>query len=208
MSEFIEGLRQKLAQPLPGRSAQQEMSPDEIADERFDESRLKNARLSGVLILFYKKGDQWYVPLTQRHDYNGTHSGQVSFPGGKWEESDPDLVFTAKREAHEEIGVIPEQVDTIGQLTHLYIPPSNFKVLPVVGVSKVKPVFVRQEREVKEILEVPLDHFMHSETKKKKTITVRGGFRINAPYFDVEGKVVWGATAMMLNELVTIVKGI
>ncbi len=208
MNELITDLKNRLTQPLPGRSAQEQMTPAEISNERFDESKLKNARLSSVLVLFYQKNGLWHLPLTQRHDYNGTHSGQVSFPGGKWEESDPDLIFTAKREAHEEIGVHPEEVEVIGQLTHLYIPPSNFKVLPVVGYSKETPEFVKQEREVKELLEVPVDHFMDPNTKKKKNITVSGGFRLNAPYFDVQGKVVWGATAMMLSELVSVLESI
>lgn len=206
MDQLISALKVRLSKPLPGRSAQRLMSPEEITDERFDEEKLKTARLSGVLVLFYQKEGEWYLPLTQRHDYNGTHSGQVSFPGGKWEETDPDLIYTAKREAFEEIGVKPDEVEVIGQLTHLYIPPSNFKVLPVVAYSKVTPTFVRQEREVKEVLEVPLSHFMNPDTKKKTNITVRGGFRLNAPYFDVGGRVVWGATAMMLSELVAILE--
>lgn len=206
MYDLIEDLRYRLTQPLPGRQAQQQMTPAEISKDRFDESKLVNARLSSVLVLFYQKDNQWYLPLTQRHEYPGTHSGQVSFPGGKWEESDPDLIFTAKREAHEEIGVKPDEVEVIGQLTHLYIPPSNFKVLPIVAYSTVTPKFVIEEREVKELLEVPLSHFMNPDTKKQKNINVSGGFRLNTPYFDVEGKVVWGATAMMLNELVSILE--
>ncbi|MEL7006145.1 MAG: CoA pyrophosphatase [Bacteroidota bacterium] len=208
MDNLIQDLQLKLSQPLPGRSAQEQMTPEEISDERFDESRLINAKLSSVLVLFYKKNSEWHLPLTQRHEYPGAHSGQVSFPGGKWEETDPDLVFTAKREAHEEIGVRPDKVDVIGQLTHLYIPPSNFKVLPIVGYSEDPPEFIIEEREVKELIEVPLLHFMNPETRKQKKIKVSGGFRLNAPYFDVGGKVVWGATAMMLSELVSVVKSI
>lgn len=208
MDGLIEDLRHKLAQPLPGRSAQEQMTPSDIAKERFDEERMKNARLSGVLVLLYQKDGQWHLPLTQRHDYNGTHSGQVSFPGGKWEESDPDLTYTATREAQEEVGVDPSSIQIIGELTHLYIPPSNFKVLPIVAYSPQPPNFVIDPYEVKELMEVPVEHFMKSTTRKEKKITVNGGFKLNTPYFDVDGKVVWGATAMMLNELVSVIRGL
>lgn len=181
------------------------MMPGEIKTTRFDEEKMRQARLSGVLILFYEKNGEAYLPLTQRHDYGGTHSGQISFPGGKWEESDPDLIYTAKREAKEEIGISYEEVKVIGQLSDLFIPPSNFKVTPVVSFSENQPQFVIDSFEVKELIEVPVSHLIEESTVKHTVITFSNGYKLNTPYFDVEGRIVWGATAMMLSELKSII---
>jgi 8-oxo-dGTP pyrophosphatase MutT (NUDIX family) len=208
MNEFIDRLKHKLNKSLPGHDAHKLMMPLEGTNARFDESRMKKARLSSVLILFYKKNNEIYFPLTQRQDYGGTHSGQVSFPGGKWEETDLDLIHTAKREAFEEIGIEDEKIEIIGQLTDLFIPPSNFRVTPVVAFAHEPPTFVIDTYEVKELLEVPLKQLLNSQTVKRKDITFSSGFKLNAPYFDIGGKVVWGATAMMLSELVSIIKSV
>ncbi len=201
MEELIEKLRSKLDLALPGQEAHLKMMPKESAKIRFDEERMAKARLSGVLVLFYEKNNEIYLPLTQRHDYGGTHSGQVSFPGGKWEPEDIDIIHTAKREAREEIGIPEDRVAIIGQLSDLFIPPSNFKVSPIVGYTDHTPEFTIDSYEVKELLEVPLDHLLDETVIKRKEITVSNGFKLNAPYFELEGKVVWGATAMMLSEL-------
>jgi 8-oxo-dGTP pyrophosphatase MutT (NUDIX family) len=206
MVDLINLIRNKLTETLPGYDAHKLMMPLEGSNARFDESRMNKARLSSVLILFYKKNGEIYFPLTQRQDYGGTHSGQVSFPGGKWEETDIDLIQTAKRETFEEIGIEEDKIEVIGQLTDLFIPPSNFKVTPVVAYAKEPLSFVIDNYEVKELIEVPLKQLLNSQTVKRKDITFSSGFKLNAPYFDVGGKVVWGATAMMLSELVSIIK--
>lgn len=194
-----------MSESLPGIHAQKVMMPVESTVERFDLNR-NDARLGGVMVLFYPKNGEVYLPLTQRHDYGGTHGGQVSFPGGKWEEGDPDLEFTALRETYEEIGVNKASIQVIGRLTDLYIPPSNFKVSPVVGYVKERPDFKIDPYEVKELIEVPLSLLLHKDTLKRKNIQVRGTYRLDAPFFDIQGKVVWGATAMMLSELVAVVR--
>lgn len=206
MNELIERLSDKLKQPLPGRDAHLLMMPKGAEQSRFDEARMAKARLSSVLILFYEKNGEIYIPLTQRHDYGGTHSGQISFPGGKWEESDPDLIFTAKREANEEIGVTYDEVNVIGQLSDLFIPPSNFKVTPVVSFSERLPQFEIDPYEVKELIEMPLNHLIEESTVKQTVIEFSNGFKLKTPYFDIDGRIVWGATAMMLSELKSILK--
>lgn len=206
MKKFITELQHKLQQHLLGQEAHLKMMPKESAKIRFDEERMAKARLSSVLILFYEKQGEIYLPLTQRNDYKGTHSGQVSFPGGKWEPEDIELVNTAKREAREEIGVPESDVEVIGQLSDLFIPPSNFRVSPFVSFTDKEPQFVIDPYEVKELLEVPLDHLLDDSVLKRKDIDISNGFKMNAPYFELEGKVVWGATAMMLSELKTILQ--
>ncbi|MEQ8926036.1 MAG: CoA pyrophosphatase [Fulvivirga sp.] len=205
LNELVDKLEAKLVGPLPGPEAHRLMMPGEINTSRFDKEKMAKARLSGVLILFYEKNGEAFIPLTQRHEYGGTHSGQISFPGGKWEETDPDLIYTAKREANEEIGVLYEEVNVIGQLSDLFIPPSNFKVTPVVSFTENQPQFEIDTYEVKELIEVPVSHLIEETTVKQTVITFANGYTLNTPYFDVEGRIVWGATAMMLSELKSII---
>nr|WP_238354619.1 CoA pyrophosphatase [Fulvivirga marina] len=196
-----------MSKPLPGAEAQRIMMPKESSDARFDLNR-RDARLGGVMVLLYPKNNEIYLPLTQRHDYRGTHGGQVSFPGGKWEEGDPNLEFTALRETYEEIGVSQSDVKVIGRLTDLYIPPSNFRVSPIVGYVDEYPTFNIDPYEVETLIEVPLSLLTSEATLKRKDILVRGKYKLNAPFFDIDGRVVWGATAMMLSELVMLMREI
>ncbi len=201
MNNLIDRLSQRLKLPLPGPKAHMLMMPKGTETSRFDNTKMTKARLSSVLILFYEKDGELYLPLTQRHEYDGTHSGQISFPGGKWEPEDIDLIHTAKREAREEIGVAESDVKIIGQLSDLFIPPSNFKVSPFVSYIEQKPKFVLDAYEVKELIEVPVSHLLKAATIKETVIEFSTGYKLKTPYFDVDGRIVWGATAMMLSEL-------
>jgi len=196
---FVEDLQRKLKNPLPGIEAQSAMMPVESTKERF-ELPDKNVKRGGVLLLLYQQNNEVYLPLTQRHDYGGVHGGQISLPGGKLEDQDEDIIATALRETHEEIGVSKEQVAVLGTLTDLYIPPSNFRVTPVVGFIQERPDFIIDPREVKELIETPVQYILDEQNLKRRDISVRNGLRINAPYFDIYGKTVWGATAMILSE--------
>lgn len=202
--DLIEQLLNRLDQPLPGEEAQRLMTPEGLRDERFRNPSIHTAKLSGVLVLLYKKDSEWHIPLTLRNEYKGTHSGQVSFPGGKKEQGDPDLMATALREANEEVGIEPSEVQVMGQLTNLYIPPSNFKVVPTLAYLQERPIFKLDTFEVKELIEVPLSLLQDSATIKTKPMSFVNGYSVQMPYFDVYGHVVWGATAMILSELVTI----
>jgi 8-oxo-dGTP pyrophosphatase MutT (NUDIX family) len=122
------------------------------------------------------------------------------------EDIDPDLEATALREAHEEVGIHPDGVEVIGRLTELYIPASNFMVHPFVGLMSERPALTPDVREVKEMLEVPLAHFLRPDIVAETEIPLRNGYRLKAPYFDVKGHVVWGATAMMLSELLDVLR--
>jgi 8-oxo-dGTP pyrophosphatase MutT (NUDIX family) len=160
------------------------------------------ARLSGVLILLYCYQQELYLVLTRRRENLNSHAGQISFPGGR-HEPDETLQETAVREAQEEIGVDPAVITILGELTPLYIPPSDFEVHPTVAwyANGQRPVFYPSDGEVAEILEVPLRHLLHPETRVEELWDWRGD-KVRVPYFNVEGHKVWGATAMMLSELV------
>lgn len=201
-NSIISFLKKQLQGPLPGQVAQAKMT-----------TRVKfmpppvNARLASVLCLLYPKNGNWHFPLIQRViTKNDKHSGQISFPGGKLELSDKTNQAAALREANEEIGINKEDVNILGNLTPLYVPASNFQVFPFIGYLDYMPTFIRQEREVAEVVEVELNQLINPETKKYKTIKFGNEHTIkDVPYFDVNGKTVWGATAMMLSEFVELI---
>ncbi len=201
-------MENRLVQPLPGLEAHRRAIPRDRVAERLGEKQPANPRLGGVLILLFPdEQNRTLFPLIQRPDYPGTHGGQISFPGGKYEEQDQSLVSTALRETHEEIGVKPELIQVIGTLTNIYIPPSNFQVTPVVGYLTKRPEFMRDPVEVDEILEVSLEQLMDRSLHKLTEVEVRGMSLPNTPYFDFHERVVWGATAMILSELHHILEG-
>jgi len=205
-SNFIQHLTRILQTPaaIPGSEIQFEMAPA-IRKKLMSTVNEGSAIKSAVLMLLYPYKNTIYTVFMQRPDEIGLHSGQISFPGGKVEDIDKSLIDTAIRETHEEIGVNPTEVVSICQLTDLYIPVSNFVVTPVVAYIKQRPVFVPNAREVKFVIEAPLSELLLPETKKMKRFTQRE-FEFDAPVFNINGHIIWGATAMMLNELLYILK--
>jgi len=206
MDSLIKFLTDALAEPKPGQEAQEIMMPTLSDKSRFSLTAKKDARAGGVMILLYLKEGVIHFPLIQRPDYDGVHAKQMSFPGGKKDIEDKDLIVTALRETTEEVGIDSTKIEIIGSLTELYIIASNFNVLPVIGVLKEVPEFIADGREVDEIIEVRLDELMEEDKQKEKRMTILQGITINAPYFDLNNKVVWGATAMILSELKWILK--
>jgi 8-oxo-dGTP pyrophosphatase MutT (NUDIX family) len=196
-------LKKRLAEPLPGRDAQSLMAPVPIDDNRFKENPNNPARPGGVMILLYPKNGEIYLPLTKRPSYQGAHSGQVSFPGGKVESEDVDLIATALRETEEEIGVKQSEISVLGQLSELFIIASNFKVYPSLGLMQFTPQFIPDPYEVESVLEVPLQQLWDKSRQGIQEMHF-GRYTIHSPYFEIEGHKVWGATAMMLSELITL----
>jgi len=201
MESLISFLKNALNTELPGQVAQEKMMPTLSDKSRFSLAAKKNAREGGVMILFYQKDGSLYFPLIQRPDYDGVHAKQMSFPGGKKDADDSSLIVTAKRETEEEIGIESSKIVVIGALTELFIIASNFNVLPVIGYLNETPEFVADEYEVDEIIEVKVTDLMDEDKQKEKPLTILQGITINAPYYDFNNKIVWGATAMILAEL-------
>ncbi len=159
------------------------------------------------MALLYPRSDDWYMVFILRKSNNARdrHRGQIGFPGGRYEETDADLSVTARRETEEEVGVYMTDIELLGSLTDLYIPVSNFLVSPFVGKLNYAPTFVPQESEVDEILEVPFRQLADPTIVKQTDMTVGEGITLNqVPYFDLQGKVLWGATAMMVSELLEV----
>lgn len=166
----------------------------------------ENAIEAGVLLLLQKTASDISTILIERVTHErDKHSGQISFPGGRKDLVDPDIEACALREAEEEIGVLRERVNVLGRLTDLYIPVSGFLVSPVVGLVEDQIELIPQPTEVAAVLQVPLSILFTKEIRQAKDLKIREGFVLkNVPYFEIQGKVVWGATAMMLNEFITI----
>ncbi|MGB3617711.1 MAG: CoA pyrophosphatase [Catalinimonas sp.] len=160
-------------------------------------------RHSAVLIVLYPVGDGVCLPLIQRPTYSGVHSAQVALPGGRREPDDATLFDTALREAREEVGIAPAAVTVLGSLSELFVAASNHLVLPVVGTLPARPDFKLQVSEVDALIETTIAHLRRPDVRKETDLHVRG-VDLRAPYFDVAGKVVWGATAMMLSEFLQV----
>jgi 8-oxo-dGTP pyrophosphatase MutT (NUDIX family) len=197
----VKKLEKILNLPLPGRIGQEKMAPFPVDENRFPIQIEKGYRKGAVLILFYPDKDLTWVPFIKRPIYDGVHSGQISFPGGKWDQGDSDLKETALREAEEEIGINSNKIELLGSLTNLYIPPSNFLVSPFIGFTPEKPEFVPDPFEVDRIISIPVHQLVHQSIRKIGKVRSGNGMKLNAPYFEIDKEVVWGATAMILGEL-------
>jgi 8-oxo-dGTP pyrophosphatase MutT (NUDIX family) len=170
------------------------------------QKRMKTARKSAVMALFYPNiNNETTLVLILRKSYEGVHSNQVGFPGGKVEPEDVNLKITALRETEEEVGVAQNAIEVIREITSTYIPPSNFMVQPYIGISNHTPVFVPQPSEVELILEVSLQDLLSDVAIIEKELTTSYATKINAPAFYLNDYVVWGATAMMLSEVKDII---
>ncbi|MFM7022779.1 MAG: NUDIX hydrolase [Flavobacteriales bacterium] len=204
-SEFVLKLKNALQNPLPGREVQVRMAPyHDKVKEKF-KTRTEKPKTACVLILIYPVNNIPHLVLMRRPSYDGHHSGQISFPGGK-HENDESYDYTALREAKEELSIVPEKVEIIGELSTLFIPPSNFEVLPFIGITKERPLFAKDPKEVDEIIEIDLPYILSDSSIKERQMTLAAEFDFNVPYFDIKDQVVWGATAMILFELKEVLK--
>ena len=193
----LEDIRTALQKPLPGLAAQIKLAPD-IRVESLRATPPVDARTAGVLILLYPHNGVWYFPLIRRAEDGLTHGGQISLPGGSQEPGE-SLQETARREACEEIGAACADVAVLGQLSTIYIPPSNFLVTPTVGYADQRPDFRCDPREVAELIEVPLSALFDPQVMKREPWTLRGT-TVEVPFYQVGPHKVWGATAMILSE--------
>jgi len=204
--EFPKKLRMAmLMNELPGREAQLRMA--HITRSRYVEAP-PEARVAAVMLTLFPKEENWNLLLIKRKTVHGDrHSGQIGFPGGKFEPEDGTLIQTALRETEEEVGIARREINVLGPLTDLYIPVSNFVVHPYVGVLDRQPAYRLQESEVSKVVEKPIRHFLDPTARKITDIRVGEGLSLkNVPYFDLEGEVLWGATAMILSEFLEIIK--
>lgn len=194
-------LQQLQEAELGGFEAQKVYAPPYRALLTREEILAKNPKYAAVNILLYQKNEEWYFPLIHRtHNENDRHSGQISLPGGKKDNSDADFAETAIRETWEEIGVRTSQIKILRELSPIYIPPSNFFVYAFLTCTEKTPDFKFQEGEVQKILEVPLS-LIKNLPKPPLTIELPKTNGYKVPYFDFQNYKIWGATSMILSEL-------
>jgi 8-oxo-dGTP pyrophosphatase MutT (NUDIX family) len=194
-------LEKKLQQPLPGEVAQYRMAPSYRPRMRKEEIIAMNPRISGVMVLLYERNSELHIVFTQRKSYDGVHSGQMSFPGGKKDETDADLTYTALRETEEEVGVKPHQIQLLGKLSELYIPPSNFLVHPSVGFAPTNIAFIPHEKEVEKVVEIPVSFFLDKQNVNLQTeIKLFNNNIVRVPAYIFGEHIIWGATAIILSE--------
>ena len=191
---------------LGGLEAQFRLAPKLRLKYDADKIKSNNPRKAAVLALFYPN-EQYETSflLTQRASYKGTHSAQISFPGGKTEKSDVNLQETALRETFEEVGVNQSSIKMIRELTDVYIPPSNFLATPFIGLVHKKPIFILNH-EVESTIEVLLKDLL--DDKSLTTVNMNTSYmnNVNVPCFKLSNYIVWGATAMMLSEIKELIK--
>ncbi len=201
--QFTEQLGVDLQSPLPGRAAQYRMAPQPRPGAEPEDQLPTNARQGGVLILFYPHEDQPYLPLILRPTYEGVHSGQVGLPGGGQEMNDANIIATALREAQEEIGIAPEPLTVLGQLSPLYVFASNYLVQPTVAWTPHRPHFQLDAREVAALIEMPLVALLDPANFRRENWHLRGR-DVEVPFFHIQTYTIWGATAMILSELLAL----
>jgi 8-oxo-dGTP pyrophosphatase MutT (NUDIX family) len=202
----LDDVRRALSRPLPGVRSQIKMAPQPRPGWNPNFAIPPDCRQGGVLILLYPRADQLHFVLTRRTQTVRSHKGQISLPGGAREDGE-SLVQTALRETCEELGVPPDGIEVMGQLSVLYTPPSHYCIHPFVAHRPTAPTFTPDPVEVAEVLEVPLARLLDPSIRQVEywqDPNFESPRRV--PFFYIQGQVVWGATAMILSELVTLLE--
>jgi len=202
-SDFFNSLKKQLQKELPGLSEQLKMAPSIRPISDSDITRINAA----VLILLYIKEEKINLAFIKRSEYDGPHSGQISLPGGKHEESDKTFIHTAIRESEEEIGINSDNIEIVGLLTPLHIPISKYYVQPVIGRYKIEPIFIPDKIEVDYVIEIKLDDLSNIDNCGVEQFNMRQ-LQFDAPVYKCNNHIIWGATAMILSEFLEVIKQI
>jgi 8-oxo-dGTP pyrophosphatase MutT (NUDIX family) len=205
---FLESTSKIKNKPLPAERSQFKMSPPfRLELLKLNKKKIPFAKKAGVMALFYPDELQrTCLALILRKTYSGVHSAQIGFPGGQTEPGDINLEMTALRETYEEIGVQKSEIEILKAMTQVYIPVSNYYVQPFIGISKTTPIFLKQDDEVEDIVEVLLDHLLDDQLVISKNVSTSYKIDVEVPAYDLNGHTVWGATAMMLSEIKDLLK--
>lgn len=187
------------------------MVPDNRADSLFYELSLpQHAVKSAVSAILIPSGSsiyEWSLLFIKRSEYQGVHSGQIAFPGGRCEESDKTIFETACRETFEELGIEPEAIEVVRELSPLYVPPSNYTIYPILYVMSNYSAsdIVIDKREVSQTILLPLHSFFNSANLTKYSFVFNGSESTPAPCYQIDQTRIWGATAMIVSEILSIV---
>lgn len=204
--DCISFLEKRFTQPLPGQDAQFKLAPSFRPRPSLNElEKINSYKKSAVLILLFPLSNEPHIVFIKRTE-RGIHGGQISFPGGRTEENETPYQ-TAVRESEEEVGIVQKDIKFLGELTWLYIPPSNFLVYPFVAYTEQQPEFIINPDEAEIHIELPLESFFSEENIEVGEFTSSVKGRFSAPHFNINGNKIWGATSMMMSELVAMFAG-
>lgn len=199
-------LKLALSSELPGMLSHLQLAPKERIASIKEQKSSKNAKPSAVLLILFKENKQLKIVFILRSVYDGVHSGQISFPGGKKDQNDIDSLETALREAKEEVGIVIDREDILGKLSNLYIPNSNFIVEPYVAFVEKLNGLIPDQAEVQQIYKIPLEDVTNENAIQTKEVLFLNKRTISVPCFYINNLKIWGATAMILNELLDIIR--
>jgi len=202
--KWVPLIRKALSRPLPGASAHIRMLPPGRSFPSPDQWP-EGLKTSSVLILLYPENQEIYCCLLKRQPYLRNHGGQIGFPGGRMEEGDKSLLYTALRECREEIGVATGEQNILGSLSTLYVSVSGFLIHPFVAWLPSKPNFSIDFQEVEKLLFLPVLTFLQEDRLMKAIVDTFTG-SLEVPAWELEGEIIWGATAMILAEFFDILK--
>jgi 8-oxo-dGTP pyrophosphatase MutT (NUDIX family) len=192
-------LAARLQRPLPGWAAQSRYQP-ELSFGRHLGPAPSDAKPAAVLVLLYPRGDRWHIPMILRPAHMLDHASQVSLPGGVIEPGE-STQQAALREFSEELGAPADDIRLLGQLSRLYLFASNYQITPWVGVTRAYPRWNPNRGEVDRVLEIPLAHFL-DPANTGSIARIQRGLKFSAPCFCWDSDRIWGATSMILAELV------
>ena len=205
---FLNSISKIKNSPIGGLDAQFNLAPKLRLKYSQNKINALNPNKAAVASLFYPNNQgQTCFLLTLRASYNGTHSSQISFPGGKYDAQDKFLKNTALREAFEEVGIPINDISIFKQMTEVFIPPSNFLVTPFLGYLKNTPSF-KKNHEVEELITISVEDLLNDLSISTTNVTTSYAGKIEVPCFVLNNYIVWGATAMILNEIKELLKNI
>jgi 8-oxo-dGTP pyrophosphatase MutT (NUDIX family) len=194
-------LASRLSGPMPPEAARARFAPTLSYGRHFGPAAF-DARDAAVMILLYPRKGDWHVPLTIRPETMAAHAGQISFPGGMVEPGETTR-DAALRELHEELGVEQSAVKVLGSLSTTYVFVSNFLVRPWIAASREPLAFKPCAEEVADVIEAPLAHLADLAHVGEHRYE-RGELTFTAPHFELDGHRVWGATSIILAELIAL----
>ncbi len=199
--QFVSELTKALAAPLPGVSAQRRMSPPH---RRAHPHPGIKPRTSAVLVLLFPTPNGILMPFTLRLSTLAHHAGEISFPGGGVEDGDTTLIDTALRETSEELGLDSKSVRILGSVTPIYVSASQNMVHPIIGWMNARPAYAPSPYEVERVIEVPLQKLLDPNNVSEYQRN-RYGQHLIVPCYRINSDIIWGATAMILSELLFII---
>ena len=209
---MIKNIKKSLESKLPGIDSWNRMAVKPINDENIlnnkivkyekflSENNINEMKQAAVLVCFFEKKGEYYLPLIRRPMHEKNHPGQIALPGGAREENET-LENTALREAFEEVGIIPDNVEIIGKMTPLPVPVSKYVITPFIGITENEPKWNINELEVDELIILKFKDLIDSNNGYYEDWNLNGNM-LRVPIFKIMKKDIWGATAAVLSELI------